>query len=95
MDFFLLQIWVLLQKVDRATMSVGLEGREPFLDHRIVEFVAQLPDEYKYKNGEKKFLLKEIVHDYIPKKLMERPKKGFAIPIDALITENDKNYVLL
>ncbi|MES2588762.1 MAG: asparagine synthase (glutamine-hydrolyzing) [Bacteroidota bacterium] len=71
----------ILQKVDRASMSVSLEGREPFIDHRIVEFVAQLPDEYKFNNGTKKYLLKEIVHDYIPKDLMERPKKGFAIPL--------------
>lgn len=72
----------ILQKVDRATMSVSLEGREPFIDHRIVEFVAQLPDDFKFNKGVKKYLLKEIVHDYIPKELMERPKKGFAIPLE-------------
>jgi asparagine synthase (glutamine-hydrolysing) len=83
----------ILQKVDRATMSVGLEGREPFLDHRIVEFVAQLPDNFKYRNGEKKFLLKEIVHDYIPKELMERPKKGFAIPLGDWLSNELKEKV--
>ncbi len=71
----------ILQKVDRATMTASLEGREPFLDHRVIEWAATLPDDFKYCNGEKKFILKEIVHQYIPKSLMDRPKMGFAIPI--------------
>ncbi len=71
----------ILQKVDRATMSVGLEGREPLLDHRILEFAAQLPDEFKYNKGVKKRILKEITHQYIPENLLNRPKMGFAIPI--------------
>jgi asparagine synthase (glutamine-hydrolysing) len=72
----------ILQKVDRASMSVSLEAREPYLDHRLIEWVASLPDHYKYNNGVKKYLLKEITHQYIPKKLMDRPKMGFAIPIE-------------
>ena len=71
----------ILTKVDRATMSVGLEGREPLLDHRIIEFVAQLPSSLKYKNGTKKYLLKKIAHKYIPKELLERPKAGFGLPV--------------
>lgn len=71
----------ILQKVDRATMSASLEGREPFLDHRVIEWAATLPDDYKYQKGEKKYILKEIVHDYLPKEMMDRPKMGFAIPI--------------
>ncbi|MEY3425245.1 MAG: hypothetical protein RL679_603 [Bacteroidota bacterium] len=71
----------ILQKVDRATMTASLEGREPFLDHRIIEWAATLPDDFKYHNGEKKYILKEIVHDYLPKEMMDRPKMGFAIPI--------------
>lgn len=71
----------ILQKVDRATMTASLEGREPFLDHRVIEWAATLPDDFKYHNGEKKYILKEIVHQYIPKKMMDRPKMGFAIPI--------------
>jgi uncharacterized protein YlzI (FlbEa/FlbD family) len=55
----------ILQKVDRATMTVSLEGREPFLDHRIIEWAATLPDTYKYHHGNKKYILKEIVHQYI------------------------------
>lgn len=72
----------ILQKVDRASMTASLEGREPFLDHRIIEWAAQLPDHYKYYKGSKKHILKEIVHQYIPKHLMDRPKMGFAIPIE-------------
>lgn len=72
----------ILQKVDRASMFASLEAREPFLDHRIVEWVAQLPDSYKYNKGVKKFILREITHQYIPKNLMDRPKKGFSIPIE-------------
>lgn len=71
----------ILQKVDRASMSCGLEGREPFLDHRLFEFVATLPDEFKLKNGISKMILKDIVHDYVPKEIMERPKMGFGIPL--------------
>lgn len=71
----------ILQKVDRATMSQSIEGREPFLDQRIIEFAARLPDEYKYQNGVKKRIIKDIVHRYVPKELMDRPKMGFAIPI--------------
>jgi asparagine synthase (glutamine-hydrolysing) len=72
----------ILQKVDRASMSVSLESREPFLDHRLIEWAARLPDNYKFRDGEKKWLLKEIVHQYIPKSMMDRPKMGFAIPIE-------------
>jgi len=80
-DFQTYMLDDILQKVDRATMSNSLEGREPMLDHRILEFAAQLPDEYKYQNGIKKRILREITHDYIPKELLDRPKMGFAIPI--------------
>ncbi|PWL30506.1 MAG: asparagine synthase (glutamine-hydrolyzing) [Fluviicola sp. XM-24bin1] len=71
----------IMQKVDRATMTVSLEGREPLLDHRIVEYVAPLPDSYKYHDGIKKRMLRDIVYDYLPESLMDRPKMGFAIPI--------------
>ena len=84
----------ILQKVDRATMSVSLEGREPFLDHRIIEYVATLPDDFKYRNGTKKYLLKEIVHQYIPEKLLDRPKMGFAIPVDKWMLNELKEKVL-
>lgn len=83
----------ILQKVDRATMSVSLEGREPFLDHRIIEFASRLPDEYKYKDGVKKRILKDIVHDYVPKEMMDRPKMGFAIPVADWLQNELKHLV--
>ncbi|MFT3978942.1 MAG: asparagine synthase (glutamine-hydrolyzing) [Ferruginibacter sp.] len=71
----------ILQKVDRAGMSVSLEGREPFLDQRIIEWAAQLPEDYKYRKGDKKYIIKQIVHKHIPQSVMDRPKMGFGIPI--------------
>ncbi len=72
----------ILQKVDRATMSTSLEGREPFLDQHIIEWAAQLPTDFKYHNGTKKYILKEIVHRFIPREKMDRPKMGFGIPVE-------------
>lgn len=83
----------ILTKVDRATMSVSLEGREPFLDYRLVEFVAQLPENMKVKNGDKKYLLKEIVHKYLPKEMMERKKMGFSIPVFDWFKDELKEYI--
>lgn len=83
----------ILHKVDRATMSVSLEGREPFLDQRVVEWAAQLPNEYKYNNGVKKFIIKEIVHKYIPASIMDRPKMGFGIPIAHWLENELRSFV--
>lgn len=71
----------ILTKVDRATMSVSIEGREPLLDHRIAEFMAQVPFKFKYKNGDSKYLLKKVLERYIPRKMIDRPKMGFGIPM--------------
>ena len=84
----------ILTKVDRATMSVSLEGREPLLDYRIIEFAAQLPSSLKYKNGDKKWLLKQVTHKYLPKELMDRPKMGFAVPITSWFRDELKEYFL-
>ena len=83
-----------LTKVDRATMSASLEGREPLLDHRIIEFVAQLPSDYKYSGRNGKRMLKDLVHKYIPNKLMDRPKMGFGIPIDNWLKNDFKDMVI-
>jgi asparagine synthase (glutamine-hydrolysing) len=82
-----------LTKVDRATMSVSLEGREPLLDHRLIEFVAQLPIDYKIEGNSGKRILKDIVYDYIPKELMDRPKAGFSLPIYSWLL-SDLRYFL-
>jgi asparagine synthase (glutamine-hydrolysing) len=83
----------ILQKVDRATMSVRLEGREPFLDQNIIEWAAQLPSDYKYYQGQKKYILKKIVHKYIPKEMMERPKMGFGVPVESWLGNELKELV--
>ena len=77
-------VWLpddILAKVDRASMSVGIEAREPFLDHRLVQFAASLPLDLKYRDGEGKYLLKKVLSRHLPKELYERPKKGFASPV--------------
>lgn len=84
----------ILQKVDRASMTSSLEGREPFLDQNVIEWAAQLPDSYKYHNGTKKYILKEIVHQYIPKEMMDRPKMGFAIPYENWMMTDLKEQVM-
>jgi asparagine synthase (glutamine-hydrolysing) len=71
----------ILAKVDRATMAVGLEARVPYLDHRIVEFAARLPLQLKINRGTSKWILRQILYQYVPKELVERPKKGFSLPI--------------
>ncbi|MBA4317006.1 MAG: asparagine synthase (glutamine-hydrolyzing) [Flavobacterium sp.] len=71
----------MLVKVDRAAMSCSLEGRDPLLDHRLIQYVASLPTEYKFDGITMKRILKDIVHKYVPKKMMDRPKSGFGIPI--------------
>lgn len=83
----------ILTKVDRATMSVSLEGREPMLDHRILEFAAQLPLEFKYDGITTKRILKDITHEYIPKSMMDRPKTGFSLPISKWLRE-DLSYLI-
>lgn len=71
----------ILTKVDRAAMAVSLETRAPFLDPRVAEYAASLPPEYKLRGNKGKFILKEAVKDMLPASILNRPKKGFGIPI--------------
>ncbi|WP_051531750.1 asparagine synthase (glutamine-hydrolyzing) [Sphingomonas sp. URHD0057] len=70
-----------LVKVDRATMFHSIEGREPFLDQRLIEFGARLPTKFKIRNGETKYLLKRLLARYLPDDLCRLPKRGFAVPV--------------
>jgi asparagine synthase (glutamine-hydrolysing) len=93
-DYKTFQSDCILPKVDRATMYHSLEGREPLLDHRLIEFLARVAPELKIKDGVKKYLLKTIVHKYVPESIMDRPKKGFSIPIFEWFSDELKVYLL-
>jgi asparagine synthase (glutamine-hydrolysing) len=73
----------LLVKLDRAAMAVGLEPRVPLLDRRVVEFVWRLPFDLKVRRGERKWLLRRVLERYVPRRLTDRPKMGFGVPLDA------------
>jgi asparagine synthase (glutamine-hydrolysing) len=70
----------ILYKVDRMSMAHSLEVRPPFLDHRLVEFAATLPEDMKIRGGNLKFLLRELMKDRLPKAVLRRQKEGFDIP---------------
>lgn len=72
----------ILCKVDRASMKCSIESRCPILDVNVMEYSYRLPHSYKYANGVKKRILKDIAYDYIPKELLDRPKVGFSVPLD-------------
>ncbi|HOX57022.1 MAG TPA: asparagine synthase (glutamine-hydrolyzing) [Candidatus Paceibacterota bacterium] len=73
----------ILAKVDRAAMAVSLETRIPLLDHRVIEFAWSLPNALKQRRGRGKYLLRRVLHQYVPADLVERPKQGFGVPIAA------------
>lgn len=83
----------LLTKLDRASMHYSLETRVPYLDHRIIEFALNLSPDLKYKNGTTKYLLKEILYQYVPKKFFNRPKQGFAIPLQKWL-KNELRFLI-
>lgn len=82
----------ILVKVDMDAMRNGLEVRVPFLDHRIVEWANQLPLEMKIKGGQNKYILRRILSKYFPEHIVNRPKKGFGLPIRYWLKDKYFNY---
>jgi len=82
----------ILVKSDRCSMSVGLEVRSPFLDHRILEFYSKVPFNYKVSKKKGKLTLRKILSEFIPPSLIERPKMGFSIPLDSWLKGSLKNW---
>ena len=81
-----MKMWLpgdILTKVDRMSMAVGLEAREPLLDHHLLEFAASLPEKMRIRSGQGKWLLKKTMEPYLPSDILYRPKMGFVTPIDA------------
>tara|TARA_A100001015_G_scaffold302518_1_gene390816 strand:- start:3103 stop:5019 length:1917 start_codon:yes stop_codon:yes gene_type:complete len=83
----------ILTKVDMAGMSVSLETRIPLLNHKLAEFAVSIPQNFLLREGSGKFILKDIVHDLIPKHLIDRPKKGFDIPLGNYLRNELRDHV--
>ena len=82
----------ILTKVDRASMAMSLETRVPFLDNDVFQHAWSLPLDFKYHNGQTKYPLRKIISKYIPDELINRPKAGFAVPIDSWLRGELKDW---
>lgn len=86
--------WDINTKVDRATMAYSLEARSPFLDYRVVEMAQSLPTAFKYQQGNQKRILKDILYNHVPATYFDRPKSGFAMPLEVWFRKDLKELVL-
>ena len=93
----------ILVKMDRASMKYSLENRCPIMDTEVMEYSFRIPHEYKFYKGDKKHILKDLAYDYIPKEMLDRPKKGFGVPMDlwlrgplkeALLEYSNRDYLM-
>jgi asparagine synthase (glutamine-hydrolysing) len=82
----------ILTKLDRATMAFGLEGRIPYLDHRVVEFAWRLPLSMKVRPNCGKWILRQLLQLYVPERLVERPKMGFAVPLETWLRTSMRDW---
>lgn len=91
--YLFLKIYLLemLERQDKTSMAWGVEARVPFLDYRLVEYVVNIPSEYKIRNGVEKYILKEIGRGFIPPDIIDRKKKPFPFPVDPKSIYNQKN----
>lgn len=84
-----------ITKVERASMSCSLEVRSPLMDYRVIDFVRKIPTNFKYsETGEKKYILKQVLYDYLPKEIFERKKAGFGMPLNIWFRTILKDYLL-
>jgi len=81
-----------LQKIDVASMAFSLESRDPLLDHDLVEWAMKLPVSWKLRNGDNKYLLRKLAYRYVPKKILDRPKKGFGVPVNDWLRNDLKSW---
>ena len=82
----------LMTKVDIASMAHGLECRQPFLDHRVVELAARMPRRLKFRRGRGKRILREVFADLLPEAIQRRPKMGFGVPLDHWFRHELKDF---